>query len=284
MTRVVRPAELLVSGINNPEGPAFDKSGNLHFVNWTASAIMRLTPDGKLSEVFNTGGIPAGLAFSPDGALWIADEGDDIHGVMRVDLNIGSHEIVVNSYEGQPLNGANDLVFGPDGALYFSDPWRSSLENPIGGFYRLRPDGTLDQIDTGLAFPNGVAVNAEGTHVFLAETQRDRILRYAINGDGSIGPREHWADTPKPSGPDGMAFAANGELFVAQFNGAGVEVFSPAGEHVEHIPIPGKFTTNCCFGGPEFSTLYVTDVETKSLYTVELNVRGQPLYDGRNDA
>ncbi len=282
MSRVVRPAAVLVSNINNPEGPAFDAEGNLHFVNWTASAIMRLTPDGELSEVFNTGGIPAGLAFSPNGWLYIADEGDDIHGVMRVRPDGSNAEMVVNEFEGKPLNGANDLVFGPDGTLYFSDPWRSSLENPIGGFYRLLPDGTLDQIDTGLAFPNGVAVNADGTAVYLAETQRDRILRYAINADGTMGEREHWADTPKPSGPDGMCFAANGELLAAHFNGAGVDVFSPEGKFVDHIDIPGRFTTNCCFGGPDFSTLYVTDVDTKSVYSVELSIKGQPLNDGRD--
>ena len=69
--------------------------------------------------------------------LYIADEGDDIHGVMRVRPDGTGSEIVVNTFNGAPLNGANDLVFGPDGTLYFSDPWRTSLENPVGGFYRL---------------------------------------------------------------------------------------------------------------------------------------------------
>jgi gluconolactonase len=281
MTRVIRPAEVLVSNSPWAEGPAFDRFGNLHFVNWGASAIMRLTPDGALSEVFNTGGIPAGLAFAPDGALWIADEGDQNHGLIRADLRTGTSEIIVNSYQGAPLNGANDLVFGSDGTIYFSDPWRTSLENPAGGFYRVLPNGDLDQIDTGLAFPNGVAIDPSGAFVYLAETQRNRILRYAINADGSIGAREHWAYTPAPPGPDGMAFAENGELFSARFNGWGVDVYAPDGSLQEHIDIPGAKTTNCCFGGPNNSTLYVTDVETESIYTVELSVRGLPLNDGR---
>lgn len=284
MSLVVRPAEVLVSGINNPEGPAFDADGNLYFVNWTSSAIMRLTPDGELSEIFNTGGIPAGLAFSPDGWLYIADEGDDIHGILRIRPDGSEKELVVNAYHGKPLNGANDLVFGPDGTLYFSDPWRTSLENPVGGFYRLLPDGWLQQIDTGLAFPNGVAVNGNGSAVYLAETQRDRILRYQINGDGTMGPRGHWGDTLPPSGPDGMCFAENGHLLAAHYNGSGVDVFDPDGHLIDHIDIPGRFTTNCCFGGPNFSTLIVTDVDTKSLYTVELSIRGQPLNDGRRYA
>ncbi|NBQ63677.1 MAG: hypothetical protein EBU40_15510, partial [Proteobacteria bacterium] len=73
---------LLISGFNSPEGPAFDRNGNLWFVNWLTSSINRLDgcePGGTVTEVVNTGGIPAGLAFHPDGTLYIADEGDQWH-------------------------------------------------------------------------------------------------------------------------------------------------------------------------------------------------------------
>ena len=126
-------AQLLVSGFDSPEGPAFDRDGNLFFVNWLSSSINCLDKAGNVTEFFNTGGIPAGLAFHPDGSLWVADEGDDIHGLMRITRD-GQAQIVVNEYEGKPLNGANDLVIDRNGVIYFSDPWRSSAENPIGGF------------------------------------------------------------------------------------------------------------------------------------------------------
>jgi gluconolactonase len=281
MSFAISKPEVLVSGIQTPEGPAFDGDGNLYWVNWELHSIMRRTPAGEVSEIFNTGGIPAGLAFGEDGWLYIADEGDDIHGIMRITPDGSKHEIVVNHFRNQPLNGANDLVFDANGVLYFSDPWRSSLDNPIGGFYRLMPDGELDVVDSGLCFPNGVAVSGDNSYVYLAETQRNRILRYLINGDGTHGPREHWADTTLPSGPDGMCFAASGELLVAHYSGSGVDVFGTDGKQVGFIEIPGRFTTNCCFGGPNNSTLIVTDVDTKSLYSVETSLKGQPLNDGR---
>ena len=58
------PADVsvLISGYDSPEGPAFDQEGNLFFVNWLSSSIVKLTPDGVASEFFNTGGIPAGRA------------------------------------------------------------------------------------------------------------------------------------------------------------------------------------------------------------------------------
>jgi gluconolactonase len=270
--------QLLVSGFDSPEGPAFDRDGNLFFVNWLTSSINRMDPDGNVVEIYNTGGIPAGLAFDRAGMLWVADEGDQIHGLLRITPE-GKAEVVVNEYEGTPLNGANDLVIDRNGVIYFSDPWRSSAENPIGGFYRYIPDGRLEQIDTGLAFPNGVALNADETDVYLAETYRTRILRYEIRPDGSLGPREVWGDTGKPAGPDGMAFDAEGNLYCAHHGGGRVDIFNPAGERIGDIPIPGANVTNCAFGGPDRKTLVVTEVETASLYTVGMPIPGQLLND-----
>lgn len=269
--------EVVVSGYNSPEGPAFDRYGNLFFVNWLTSSIVRITPDGAGAEFANTGGIPAGLAFHRDGTLYVADEGEQWHGVLRVTPD-GQITPWVQAYDGRPLNGANDLVFDSRGVLYFSDPWGSSLEKPIGGFYRAFPDGRLEQIDRGLAFPNGVAVSAGSTAAFLAETQKNRLLRYELRPDGSIGRRDVFARLSGTPGPDGMAFDEEGNLYVAHWGEGRVDVFDPDGKEIDQIKTPGKHTTNCAFGGPDRSTLYITEVETGSVYRARLGVRGQPLF------
>ena len=279
--RTLSAVEPVVSGFQTLEGPAYDREGNLFFVNWDLSSVVKLTPEGDVSEFFNTGGIPAGLAFHPDGSLYVADEGENIHGILRITTD-GKSEILANEFEGVPLNGANDLVFDRNGVLYFSDPWGSSDEVPIGGFYRLFPGGKLEQIASGLAFPNGVAINADESAIYLAETYKNRILRFALNADGSVGPMEHWANTETPSGADGMAFDANGDLYVAHFNAARVDIFNPSGTLVETIAVPGSKPTNVAFGGKENKTLMITECESQTLYKVELNVAGQPLNDGLN--
>ncbi len=273
----ISPVTVLISGYDSPEGPCFDGDGNLYFVNWESSSIVRLTPAGEASEWFNTGGIPAGLAFHRDGSLYVADEGDDIHGVLRISPS-GTVTTVVDAYDGAPLNGANDLVFDADGVLYFSDPWGSSLERPIGGFYRLFPDGRLQRIDQGLAFPNGVALAPDGGAVYLAETSRNRILRYGIAPDGAVGEREEFATLRDEPGPDGMAFDAAGNLYVARFGAGRVDVIGADGHAVDAIAVPGRKVTNVAFGGPDRTTLVITEVETASLYRVELDVPGLRLF------
>jgi gluconolactonase len=265
------PVERLIEGFDSPEGPAFDRQGNLFFVNWLSSSIMRLTPGGEVSEWFNTAGIPAGLAFHADGSLYVADEGDAIHGVLRLTPD-RQRGVVADAYQGRPLNGANDLVFDARGVLYFSDPWGSSVETPIGAFYRCFPDGRLEQLDSGLAFPNGVALAADGAAAYLAETGHNRILRYAIGPDGAVGPRQVWAELEGGHGPDGMCFDVAGRLHVAQFGAGQVYVLGPDGRLVEAIAVPGANPTNCAFGGPDWQTLVIT------LYRVRMTTPGLPLY------
>jgi gluconolactonase len=279
-SRMASPVEVLITGYDSPEGPAFDTEGNFFFVNWLSSSIVKVTPEGEASEYFNTGGIPAGLAFHPDGSLYVADEGEDIHGILRITRD-GEAMILVNEFQGEPLNGANDLMFDQQGILYFSDPWETSPENPVGGFYRLFPDGTLEQIDTGFAFPNGVAITADGSAVILAESWTNRLWRYAIAADGTVGQRELWVEFDHDGGPDGMAFDANGDLYVAHSFAGHVDVIDPSGSVVEQLLMPAPHVTNVAFGGEDNKTMVVTEVTTGSVYHAVMNVAGQPLYDGR---
>src|ERR687893_402354 len=83
------------------------------------------SPEGRATEVANTGGVPAGLAFHRDGTLYIADEGHAWPGVLRLPPDGRLHPWQ-QAHLGRPLNGANDLVFDARGGLYFTDSGGSS--------------------------------------------------------------------------------------------------------------------------------------------------------------
>ena len=275
--RLTSPFTPLVTGYDSPEGPAMDRHGDLFFVNWLSSSINRLTADGEVSEFFNTGGIPAGLAFHADGTLYVADEGEDIHGVLRITPD-GIATTAAERHGPTPLNGANDLVFDSQGVLYFSDPWGSSVDDPVGGFYRLLVDGRLERLDEGLAFPNGVAINADDSAVFLAETGHNRILRYALAPGGTVGAREVFAELSGEPGPDGMAFDEAGDLYVAHYGAGRIDVIDPSGHVIDEIPVPGAEPTNVAFIGPDRTTLVVTEVATGAVYAASVAVAGQALF------
>ncbi len=274
--RLATPFVPVATGWGAVEGPAFDRHGAIFFVSSDRGSILRLGPDGETREWANTGGIPAALAFAADGTLFVTDSGPSRHGVLTATAD-GAVATLIDGHDGEPFNGCNDLVFGPDGALYFSDPWQTSLENPVGGFYRRFAAGRIERIDHGLAFPNGVAIDPRTAAVFLAETYTNRIYRYPLLSGGDVGPRETFAQLDGEPGPDGMAFDVEGTLWVAHYSEGRLDLLDPGGAVIDAVPVPGPEPTNLAFGGPDRRTLVVTENSTGSLYRAEVRVPGAPL-------
>ena len=223
-------------------------------------------------------GIPAALAFGPDGCLYVTDEGR--RAVVRTEPD-GTLTDFITEWSGQRLNGPNDLSFDEDGNLYFTDPWTSSPSNPVGGIYGYTwVTGEVHRIDTGMAFPNGIVVH-EG-RLYAAETYPCKVWVYDVVGPGrGTGKREFCSlprlDMETIHGPDGMALYAEGNLYVAHYGAGAVFVYRPSGELVARIPTPGEKPTNVCFGGPHHEQLYVTVDDPGTLVVLDLAVRGDVL-------
>ena len=181
-----------------------------------------------------------------------------------------------------------DLSFDPDGNLFFTDPWGSSPDNLIGRIFGYTwATGELHLIDEGMAFPNGIVVR-DG-RLYAAETYANVVWVYDVIGPGRATNKSLFCRMPDVpdspvfwqgkaiSGPDGMAFDARGNLYVAHVGSGFVYVYDPAGTEIEAIWTDARKPTNVCFGGPKHDQLYVTVDEPGTLVRYGMDVQGDRL-------
>jgi gluconolactonase len=205
--------------------------------------------------------------------------------IQRIGREGGLAEVIATELDGRRLNGPNDLVFGPDGRLYFTDPGTYRPDDPEPSYlFVLEPDGSgrlLAELDPP-TFPNGIAVEADGSVVW-AESYTGMVRRLRLAG-GRI---EDVARLPgeRPIA-DGMAVGADGLLYVTTVNGGGIDVIRPDGAFDRHIAA-GSIPTNCVFDGRD---LIMTDAGVVAdsaaasyggqLWRLPIGVEGLPTWQG----
>jgi len=266
---------LVAGGLRFAEGINFDQQGTLYCVDVHGGAVWRLPPGGTLEAWVHTGG-PNGSRFGPGGDLFVAD--CTRRAILRLSVATGHETIYADACDGQPFRGPNDLCFGPDGTLYFTDPAGSSLSERIGAVYTVAPQGAVTRILQGLAFPNSIAVAPSGDVLIVAETHTGTLHRYRL----AAGPRceemsplsalEPAGDGANEAGPDGMAFGSDGNLYVAHYGGGHVRVIGPSGQILTSLPAGGPTPTNVAFW---HDSLYVTEGQSGSIYRLDIGVKEQ---------
>jgi gluconolactonase len=168
----------------------------------------------------------------------------------------------------------NDLVLGPDGLWWFTDP------TPLPGQDRGRvctfdpASGEMRTQIEGIHFPNGLAFGLDPTELYVAASLSHDILRYRVTPDG-VEDLGQWGVLPGSS-PDGIAFDAQGRLFVAAFLHDSVAVFAPDGQ-LERTISTGACSrpTNLCFAGDDLRTLVVTAAKGGRLLVVDEEFDGR---------
>ncbi len=271
--------ELLTPAQGFPEGPCFDKAGNLYWVNCRSGQISRLTPEGELSCFLNTGATPQAGNFASSGDMYVCEAG--LHQMIVVHPD-ASWDVLASECDGVPFRSPNDLVVDEHDNVYFTDPGGSKPDNPIGTVHFVTPSGDVARIDGGMEFPNGIAMAADGKTLTVVETYPRCIWAYDVIEPGQVeNKRMLWRHADEKCLPDGMAYDCEGNLWVAAFGVGTIDVVSPQGETLDRFEAGGLRPTNCAFGGPDFTTLYITETETNSLYTLATGLKGQKLFPDR---
>ena len=267
---------VLLEDLAFPEGPAFDRRGGLWFVELKAGRLA-CWKDGRLNRV-EVGGAPNGIAIDARDRVVFCDAGECA--IRRYDPATGTTETLASSLEGEPLFHPNDLAFDRAGNLVFTCPGNSRTQ-PTGYVAVLKTDGTVHRVASGFYFPNGLAFTADGQHLVVAETRRQRLWRGrwdAIHGRW-LAPRP-WASVGGTIGPDGLAFAADGTLHVAIYSGAAVKAVAPDGEVEGAVETPGANPTNCAFDPSGHLGLVVTEAGNGQLLSFPDLGPGAELFHG----
>jgi gluconolactonase len=255
--------EIVATGLGFPEGPVWI-DGKVYFVEIGAGKIARYDPDGgEVTRIADTGGGPNGATLGADGSLYVTQNGGMTRenratpAIQRVSLS-GDVTTVATEVAGIALEGPNDLAFGPDGRLWFTDPRGAAdaTNDRPGRLFVIDAATGAGELVAELApvFPNGIG--------FLA--------------DGSLVWDESFIELPDRHFPDGFCLGADGTLYVASTYAHCVSVVVD-GAIVDRLMCGDGMPTNCCFAGTD---LYVTESRRGTLWRFALGVEGLALHEG----
>ena len=278
----------LASGLEFPEGPIAMDDGSVLLTEIARQTLSRVTADGQVEVIAETGGGPNGAALGPDGHVWITNNGgfewdrsggrllpagqaaDYTSGsIQRVNIESGAVETVYTECDGIPLKGPNDIVFDSTGGFWFSDLGKNrEYDRDLGALYYARADGS--QISRAV-FPipggaNGVGLSPDERRVYIAETPTGRLFGWQIAEPGVLaqdnaaaGFHAFIANAGGYTLFDSLAVEQSGRVCVATIGPGGVTVIDPDSGQVEHVAVgDDPLTTNICFGGADMRTAYIT--------------------------
>lgn len=265
----------LAEGLLFPEGPAFDRSGALWLVELKGGRLARWTPDGLVR--YDVGDGPNGSAVDALGRVFFTDSTD--RSIRRFDPATCDTTTIACELGDESLNKPNDLAFDKQGNLVFTCPGESRQE-PTGYVAILTREGVVRKIAESLYFPNGLAFTPDGKELIVAETYRQRLWRGRWDAaTGSwLQPRIWATGLDGAPGPDGMAFAADGTLFVAVYGSGSIMHLDLGGTIMARYPLPGRNPTNCAFDPSGELGLVVTEAELGRILSLPDLGPGAPLF------
>jgi gluconolactonase len=261
------------SGFGFTEGPVWDPKGFLYVSDEEQNKIYRLTLDGRKEELISLGD-PDGNTYDRDHRL--IDCASVLRAIIAINAN-GQYKVLADKFEGKRLNSPNDVIIGPDGAIYFTDPTLDLVkgekqEIAFQGVYRLGAKGDLRLLTKDLTQPNGLAFSPDGKHFYVDDSEQRNIRVYDVGNDASMTNGRIFGEEKggeHDGVPDGIKVDEHGNLFVT--GPKGIWVWDSQGHHLGTIEMPEQ-PANLAWGDKDYRTLYIT--ATTSVYRLRTKARG----------
>jgi gluconolactonase len=283
--------EVIAEGLGHPEGPDVLPDGRVVFANTYKSEASVWEAGKGVSTYAFTGGGPNACMLGTDGYVyitqcptvgaWTAPERRP-PSIQRAAPD-GAVEIVATEVDGIRFNAPNDLTFGPDGRLYFTDSgdWDPETKPHPGYIFALEADGSGEVLaELEPVYPNGIVSEPDGSVVWV---ESYTLMVRRRRPTGTI---EDVCRLPDGHVPDGFKIASNGDFWITAFSSGCVDIVSPDGELRDSVQTHGV-PLNCTFDGE--GNLYVCDFGTADtsgvsmggrLLKIAVGEKGMPLFRG----
>jgi gluconolactonase len=276
--------ERLATGFRWSEGPVW--LGDARSLLWSDipnDRIMRYDEEAGTVSVFRKPSNNAnGNTRDRQGRLVTCEH--DSRRVTRTEYD-GTITVVLDGFDGRPLNSPNDVVVKSDDSLWFTDPPFGILGNYEGhvapvelptNVYRVDKHGAATAVIGDLPRPNGLAFSPDETKLYVVvsgATPREIRVFDVVTSGTAVANGRVLVDCGVGI-PDGLRCDTDGNLWCGWGGGEGedgVAVFNPAGTLIGRILLPER-AANVCFGGARRNRLFMA--ASQSLYALYVNAQG----------
>ena len=238
------------------EGPWWDAhAGELLWVDLLVGEIHRFNPLSGTDVSFGVRQPVGMVARRRSGGLVCAVR----EGVMFVERD-GSAAQLVADVEGalQHLR-MNDGACDPAGRLW-AGTMAVDLSPSQGSLYRIEPDLQVTAVRSGVSISNGLDWSPDGRTFYYTDSTTRCVDAYDFDvSTGDLSNRRLLLEMSDPvATPDGLAVDAEGNLWIAMWDGGCVRQYSPRGSLLRTIELPVSRPTSVAFGGARLDQLFIT--------------------------
>jgi sugar lactone lactonase YvrE len=264
--RVGAPQVLWAAGAQLGEGLCWSAAEQaLYWVDILGQSIMRQAMGSGERRVWPMPQTVSAVAERAGGGLIVSLRRE----IAFFDPRTGALERLPEAEPQWPGNRFNDGKCDAQGRF-----WACTMDFACtahtGSLYRVvaSPQGPVVECAWAANFPvvNGPAWSLDGRTLWLNDTARNAV--HALDFDAATGtvsrPREWLRFAPGDGLPDGMTTDAQGRLWIAHWGGGCVTCHAPDdGRELARVALPTSNVTNVAFGGPDFSTLFISTAATE---------------------
>lgn len=250
-----RAVEVLCSGYGLVESPRWHQ-GRLWFSDWTGGRIVAVDDAGATEVVVEHRSLPMCFDFLPDGRLVLVSNQERALLTLEDDGTLAAYADLGSLSE----FGCNDIVVDGRGNAYVNSGNFDFASGPPPGDVQpglvgvVTPDGASRVVAEDIAFPNGMAVTADGLTLVVADSYCHHLLGFDIADDGSLSGRRVWAELGDDN-PDGICLDASGAAWYADVPHQRCVRVAEGGQVLQTVDLDrGGFA--CMLGGTDAPYLY----------------------------